>query len=329
MKIILIGCGSIGKRHIGNLVDIGQKDILAFDVDANKLKEAKGIFAALKTSVKLEDLLRQKPAAAIIATPTALHIEYALAAARKNCHLFIEKPLSHNISGLNELNRAARAKKIIISVGYNFRFNHCLLKIKELLEKKAIGKIIAGRTHFGSYLPQRHTSGDYRLGYGAKKSLGGGVILDTISHHLDYMIYLLGCPKEVFCDARKASSLEIDVEDTADILLKFSGGEVISLHADSVQQPYKHTLELVGEKGTITCDFFKPEVKRYDIKRKKWIIYRGDSDLNAMYLREIRHFIKCLKQKADVPVNLKAAQYELGLLLKIKQSAKEKKWIKG
>lgn len=328
MKFLVIGCGSAGQRHIRNLVSANAAKILAFDIDKQKLKKVKGISRSVITSDKLNILCKEKPQAAFITVPTALHIPYALQAAERDCHLFIEKPLSHNTNGLGRLLGIVKRKRLVTFVGYNYRFNRCLVKIKKLLKNKAIGKVIAGRTHFGSYLPERHPGEDYRSGYGAKKSLGGGVVLDVLSHHLDSLIFLFGRPKEAFGYSGKGSTLDIDVEDTAEALIKFPKGEVVSLHTNFIQRPYKHTLELIGEKGTIFCDFVKNIVKYYDVNRRKWITFYGDRDPNLVYLKEVKHFIKCIKKKAGPPVDVKGAKEELKLLMKVKKTAPVQRWIK-
>lgn len=328
MKILVIGCGSIGQRHIGNLVSIKAGRIYAFDIDKQKLKETRKISQSVVTSQKLDKLWKEDIDATFITVPTALHVPYALEAAKRGCHLFIEKPLSHNMQGLNKLLKIVTSKKLITFVGYNYRFNTCVIKIKELLKNKTIGKLIAGRIHFGSYLPERHPWEDYRSGYGAKKLLGGGVILDALSHHLNSLIFVLGRPKKVFGYVSKRSNLDIDVEDTAEVLVKFSDNVVINLHTNFVQRPYKCIYELIGDSGTILCDLTKNILKYYDVSDKKWVTFYGERDPNKVYVKEIKHFIKCIKEKIPSLIDIRIAKKELEVLMKIKQSSYMQKWIK-
>jgi len=328
MKILVMGCGSIGKRHIENLLYLRVGKILVFDVDEKKLNEISKISSTIKTSTSLNSMWREKPDAVFVAVPTGLHIKYAIAAAKRRCHLFIEKPLSNDMEGVNELVRITESNKLTVFVGYNYRFNDCLIQLKRLIEHNAIGNIISGRVQFGSYLPERHPWEDYRLGYGAKKSLGGGVILDVLSHHLDAFIFLLGKPKEVFCYADKRSKLEIDVEDMSEALMKFPGGEVVSFHADFIQRPHSHTLELIGEKGMILCDFPGNTLKYYDVRKSKWVIIPKLQNHNITYIEELKHFFVCIKKKTLPPVDIFLAKEELNILMKIKKSAFMRRWIK-
>src|SRR3989338_7486882 len=93
-KILVIGCGSIGQRHIRNLRILKAGDIFAFDVDEEKLETVKSIHAGIEVSTNLDELWDKKPEVVFITTPSALHIDYAIEAAKRGCHLFIEKPLS-------------------------------------------------------------------------------------------------------------------------------------------------------------------------------------------------------------------------------------------
>ncbi len=322
MKILVIGCGSIGLRHIGNLKKHGVRDVLAFDADP-----ARSAAAGVRTAGSLDALLKERPDAAVIALPTALHARFALRAARAGCHLFIEKPLSSDMKGLAELSRAVTSRKKVCYLGYNFRFHPTILALRAALKKGAIGAVLGGRTHFGSYLPDRHPGRDYRKGYGARRSLGGGVILDALSHHLDYLNFLLGRPSAGFCYAGRHSRLAINVEDTAEILLRFGPKTVISVHGDFVQRPYKHTIELVGERGTAVCDLFDCSLRLYNTRSRRWKTERQGKDLNTMYLAQMEHFLSCLRKRALPPVGLRGGIEEMKWLVSLKRSAALKRWV--
>jgi len=155
MRFLVIGCGSIGKRHIGNLKTLGAGDIIAHDVSpecCHKIEDEFGI----KTYTEFDKALAQKADAALICTPTSLHLTAALAAAENGCHLFIEKPLSHTMDSVDELIAAVKGRKLVSLVGCNMRFHSGVALIKGLLVKKSIGKVICARIQAGQYLPDWH-----------------------------------------------------------------------------------------------------------------------------------------------------------------------------
>ncbi len=292
MKFLVIGGGSIGKRHIKNLETIEAGEIFACDTSPERCRNIEQEFG-VKTFTELETALEQKPNAALICVPTSLHLTAALAAAEKGCHLFIEKPLSHDLDGVDKLVETVKQKKLVSLVGCNMRFHPGVALMKKLLDKKSIGKVICARVQAGQYLPDWHPLEDYRKGYSASKALGGGIILDGI-HEIDYIAWLMGNACRVGCFAGKISSLEIDTEDTAEILLGFESGAIVEVHLDYIQRAYARTCQIIGEEGTISWDMSEKQVKLYTADSKIWQVFpqAADYDINQMYIDEMKHFYR-------------------------------------
>ena len=334
MKILIVGAGSIGRRHINNLNLLGYDDIDVVDISDASLGYVRKNYKIKEIFTDLNDALNSKDYdTAFILTPPIYHMPIALELAKKGLDLFIEKPLSHNLENVDDLIKIMKANNLVIMMGFNMRFKSSLIKIKKLLEEEKIGKIVSARIHVGSYLPYRHPDRDYREEYGAKKSLGGGVILDAI-HQIDYALWFLGDVEEVFCYSERMSDLEIEVEDNADILLKFKSGALASLHLDYIQRPYQNKCELIGENGTIywelslqydvkdtTYSFISDEVKLYDVKTGKWQIYKGDNSLNDAYVREVEYFINCVILRKKPSIDGVYGKKVLDVALAVKKSA--------
>lgn len=331
MKFLVVGCGSIGKRHIRNLISLNH-EVIGFDISSEAREEA-GKKISIPTFSDFDAALEEKLNAVFICNPNSEHIPSAIKVAQKGLHLFIEKPLSHDLNGVDKFIEIAKEKRLVTFIGFNMRFNASLIKIKKLLDEEKIGKIISSRVHFGSYLPYRHPSRDYRGDYGAKKSLGGGVILDAI-HQIDYIQWFLGEVEEVFCYSGKMSNFEIDVEDNAEILLKFKSGAVASLHLDYIQRPYQNKCELIGENGTIQWEISlqydvqnniyssrSEKIKHYNIKTGKWQIIKGDDTPDDAYIREIEYFINCIKRKEKPIVDGEYGKRVLEVALAAKKSS--------
>src|SRR5438034_6395276 len=124
------------------------------------------------------------------------------------------------------------------------------LLVLRLVDEGRIGRPLAARAQCGYYLPFWRPGTDYREGYGARQATGGGIILDSI-HEFDYLAWLLGRPREVFAYAGRVSSLEIDTEDNADVLLRFDYGAVANIHLDYLQRTYRRACDFIGEDGVI------------------------------------------------------------------------------
>lgn len=201
-KILICGVGSIGQRHLDNLALLGYEDILLYRVRNAPLKNSGRTYPTYNV---LEEALGQGPSVALICNPTHLHVPTALRCAAAGCHLFIEKPLSHILDGIDELRQTLKSTGKHTMVGYMMRFHPCLLKAKDWMETGRIGRPVYARTQWGEYLPDWHPHEDYRASYAAQRSMGGGPAL-TLSHELDLLLWLFGRAADVVGMPNYASS---------------------------------------------------------------------------------------------------------------------------
>jgi len=325
MKIIVVGYGSIGKRHVNNLLLIPNIEIIICthrnNVD-NSIKNKCKIFESIN------DCINEKPVAAVISNVTSLHIQTALKLASAGIHLFIEKPLSNNLENIKELSNIVHDKKLITFMGYNLRFHNCIKKMKELLENNEIGKVISVNVESGSYLPDWHLDEDYRDSYASKENLGGGVVLTCI-HEIDYLHWFFGEIKELFAITGKFSDLKIEVDDLASVIMKFSNNIIAQLHLDFFQRPDFRCCKIVGINGTIYWDSTDNIVKVYDIKLKKWIekINIINYQRNDMYFDEMKYFLDCVANNKNSNNNIDNGISTLKIALDIIESSKLKRLI--
>lgn len=334
MKFLIAGLGSVGRRHLRNLLALGETEIVLYRTHKSSLPEDK--LAGLPVETDVETALAHRPDAVIIANPTALHLPVAIPAAAAGCHLLLEKPISHSLDGLSELKAAIQSGGGQALVGFQFRYHPGLQKIAELLEQGAIGRVLSARAHWGEYLPGWHPGEDYRLGYSARADLGGGVIL-TLCHPLDYLRWLLGEVHSLWAFAGHLSDLELDVEDTAEIGLRFASGALGSVHLDYNQQPVAHRLEITGTQGTLRWEnadgaarFFDPAPASIpDRAAAGWQVFPAPPDFerNHLFLAEMRHFIQVARGTALPLCELDDGIQALRLALAARQSAQEGKLI--
>ncbi len=321
MKFLIAGLGSIGQRHLRNLSDILGAEIIAYRVKKRELGEIEERYN-LTTFSDLDTALSQNPDAVLVTNPTSLHMPVALASAMSGCHLFIEKPVSHSLEGVDELIDISEKNNLVILVGCNLRFHPSLRLIKRFLDEKRIGKITSARLHVGEYLPSWHPWEDYRRGYSARSALGGGVIL-TLIHELDYAYWFFGEVEKVFCFAGKLSSLEIDTEDTAEILLMFKNNIIVEVHMDYIHRPPSRSCHIIGEEGVILWDYYKRQVELFSVQDEKWLIFREEESFerNDMYIEEMKHFINSIERKEKPLVSVRDGKRALEIALAAKESA--------
>lgn len=323
MKFLVIGAGSIGKRHIRNLLAIGVEasSIAAVEVRPERAKEIKGTLKIKTVYRSLDAALKySKYDTAFVCAPTHLHIPIGIKLAKKGVHIMMEKPLAHNLQGAQEFKDAVRKNKTVVLMAYIFRFSPLTKKVKELLEKKVIGRILYARGEFSEYLPDWHPWEDYRSFYMAKKSQGGGSILDQ-SHIMDLIHYLISGFKSVYAVNTRLSNLEIEADDFAEMVVALKNGVIASVHTDIFGREHKKYLEIKGEKGNILWDFYANEVRHYDAKTKSSHLYKKfPVDFNLAYIEEIKHFIACCEGEAKPIATLDEGIETMRLILSAEES---------
>lgn len=321
-RVLLVGCGAIGRRHLRNLAALGARDLLAFDPDPACARAAETESGA-KAVLSLEAGLAAKPGLALICTPSHLHLEPALAAARADANLFIEKPLAHELDGVEVLEKEAASRGLVALVGCNMRFHPGVAKAKELIASGAIGRPVLARATSSSYLPDWRPGRDYKTTYSARAGQGGGAVLDCI-HEIDYLLDLLGDASAVTALAGTFGALGIETEDAAEIAWTTRAGALVSLRADYLSRAYHRTLRVEGTEGALDWDFLKPEVRLYRAATKTWegVVLPADG-LEKMYVDEMRHLLACLDGRERPRQGLAEGRRALTLALAAKRSARD------
>jgi len=327
-KILIIGFGSIGRRHANNILRITNASLIIFTKRKNIKPEEFFQYGKNRNRITItSDLtkcLNENPSIAFITNETSLHLKYAIPLAKRGIDLFIEKPLSHSLAHLDSLSSIIKQNKLVVMVGCNFRFYPPIRKIKELVDKKLAGKIISVQSENGSYLPEWHPDEDYSKGYAARKDLGGGVTLTQI-HELDYLTWIFGPADFSHSVGGKFSQLRTTAEDLCACLLKLSTNVVVELHLDYFSKPYYKRLKIRGTNGTIYWNSNKNNVQFYDNLTNNWktINVYGNyklisKNVNRMYVEELKYFLKCIANRIQPMNNLQESSLTLGLALKIK-----------
>lgn len=319
--ILIIGGGSIGKRHTRNLSALGEKDITIVEVNDERGRQIeKELGVPTVTSIEAASGAK-KYDIAFVCSPSIYHLEQARTCVEYGCDVFVEKPLSHTMDGVGELVSLAAEKKLITMVGSNWKFYPLFHKMKELIDGGAIGRILSARCQFGSYLPDWHLWEDYRKGYSANKKLGGGILLD--SHEFDYLTWFVGKKvKKLVCIADHVSDIEADVEDVAEAILQFEDGTIGEIHQDYIQRFSQRTFEFFGSEGTIAWDINQKKVLlKSKIHGEREYPLDGEYDFNDMYVAEMRHFLECVRNRKETITPFAAGAEVVRLICAAKESS--------
>jgi predicted dehydrogenase len=298
MRFLIAGYGSIGRRHLRNLRELGQSDILLYRSRRSSLPEDE--IAGLPVETDLGAALAHRPDAVIVANPTALHLDVAIPAAAQGCHILMEKPIADNLARVDELRAALQSGGGQMLVGFQFRFHPTLRLAAKLLAEGAIGRPLSARAHWGEYLPDWHPWEDYRQGYAARGDLGGGVLL-TLCHPFDYLRMLLGEYRVYSAAGGVLGDLGLPVEDLVEVGLSFDTGALASLHLDYLQRPPTHTLEIIATAGMLRWNNADGALAIFRAAQGEWETHLPPQgfERNWLFLEELRHFLALARGEAQ------------------------------
>ena len=326
MKFLIAGFGSIGRRHLRNLLALGEEDIVLFRSHRSTLEDDE--IARFPVETDLQKALAHKPDGVIISNPTALHLDVAIPAAQAGCHILMEKPISHTLDEIPALEKALQQGGAKMLVGFQFRFHPGLRQAKQLLDEGAIGDLVSVRSHWGEYLPDWHPWEDYRQSYAGRKDLGGGVVR-TLCHPLDYLRWLVGEVESLWAFSGNLGRLDINVEDVSEIGLQFDRGVLGSVHLDFCQRPPRHTLEMIGNQGTITWDNASGGVRLYRAEKVAWEDFPAPEgfDRNDLFLAETRNFINMIAGTEEPVCSFEDGKRAMEIVLAVCQSSRYHQWV--
>lgn len=288
MKILIIGLGSIAKKHIKVLRKLDSDLILyALRSSESEYKE-EGVFDIYLWSKVPKDL-----DFIIISNPTSMHAETILKCLNFEVPLFIEKPVFESLNRTKEIIRKVKNKKIITYVACNLRFHPAIQFLKREVSRNLP---IEYNSYCGSYLPEWRPNTDYREVYSAKKELGGGVHLDLI-HEIDYCKYLLGSPIKNFSYFKKKSALEINSIDIAHYVFEYEMTSAF-ITLNYYRRDIKREIECIWEDKTWLIDLLSNTITN----EKDEIIFSEPFDFMDTYISQMESFIKHVERN-ELPEN--------------------------
>lgn len=297
-RILIVGLGSIGMRHLR----LARELLPNADIRVFRHQECTSIPEHANSCLSsLDQALDFSPQLAVIASPSTFHMSVAQPLAEAGAHLLVEKPLSASLDGIPQLLEVCRERGVVLLTGYNLRFLPSLIRFRALLSENAIGRVLSVRCEIGQYLPSWRPDTDYRQGVSARRELGGGAVLE-LSHELDYLRWIFGDVDWVNATLSQQSSLEIDVEDTAHLILGFmpsaKGDQLIAtVNLDFIRHDTTRLCTAIGENGSLRWNGLTGAVERFDAGATEWDeIFRHNHQRDDSYLAEWRHMLTCIEE---------------------------------
>ena len=294
----IIGYGSIGQRHVRNLIALGYKDIVLLR------KIGSGNNYDLKEFTEIKEFLGSEPDVVIIANPTNLHAEFLTQILSLDINVLVEKPLVATIEEWQSLQDQLLNYDGIGMTAYNMRFHPSVSETQKIITENKLGKIYSARFFVGQYLPNWRHGTDYSKSYSASSEMGGGVLFDLI-HEIDLAYFLIGEPLgRVAYQVDRLSDLRIDSEDLAELLYRTEDKTFVSIHLDYLTRNYQRYIEIVGEHGSLRTDLYSNKVTVISENGEKDERFFNEFSRNNMYLDMLSGFITSLEENSKSPISL-------------------------
>lgn len=284
MNILVVGLGSIGKKHVEAIFKIcysAKVYALRSNIKSDVVENVTNLYSLSEINFDLDFV--------IISNISAFHEKSILEMCKFSCPLFIEKPVLNSLQNSDHIKKELEINKIRTYVACNLRFHPAIIFLNEFLKKNKF-QINEVNIYCGSYLPEWRPGVDYRKNYSANKELGGGVQLDLI-HELDYCTWLFGFPIKSESIKRSVSSLEIDSFDFAQFSL-FYTNFLANITLNYFRRDSKREIEVVTSKETIVVDLISNTLME---KISKKILFQEKFDISETYELQMKYFIEALK----------------------------------
>jgi len=319
-RVALVGLGSIGRRHL-RLLKVLRPEIEVILVRSGHGSSWPEENLSKESVSSIDEVIAKSIDAAIISSPAPYHVQQAIQFLKAGIPLLIEKPLSHNMDDIQELKDLSDRIRVPIMVGYVLRHSMDLHCFHEMATKQAVGRAIRVLIECGSYLPDWRPEQDYRMAASARKDLGGGVLLE-LSHELDYANWLFGPFQSVEATLLNSGTLEIDVEDTADLILTSKSGLTISVHLDFCRPDVVRQCTLEGSEGCLSWDGINHSVRLQresgEIGFWPFTVERDDK-----FIKQLSHFLFSIEQGDEPKVTLDDGIAVMTLIEAARRSSRE------
>jgi predicted dehydrogenase len=325
--MLILGCGSVGKRHARNLAGLGCR-ISCFDPREDRRTELAAETPVTAACADLKEALSVDGIDGVVAaSPTAFHADQTIRALGLGLPVLLEKPPAKTLPDARRMADAMEKTGVPVLLGYTWRWWPPLSRVRELLDSGKIGRIRHVQFHMSAHLADWHPWEPYQDFFMSSLELGGGALLDE-SHWIDLMLWFFGKPLSLFGQVEKNSDLQIETDDNVDVVVTYPDGLRITLHLDLYGRPHEKFIRFIGEGGTIFWSA-EPNQIRIGLKpEQEWAQEDFTCDRNDMFVEVAREFIAVCNGDEVKTCRLTDGLAVMELIEKIRKSHQEQKAVR-
>ena len=291
---VVVGLGSIGRRHARLLRERGDTEVELCETDAETLLVAQRELGQAASYRSYEEALASAPDFLLIATPHDLHLEQTVAALRRGVHVLCEKPMSHTLADARSMRDVARGSRAILSIGFMLHFDPALIRIAELIREGSLGEILAIHYRVGSYVTLVNSRSRYQA------RMKGALLLDY-AHQPDLIHWLLGRrPRGVYCAAVQGGRLDLSSDpNVLALVCDYDDPLVATILLNYVQMPERHDLEVIGDRGWASYDAKAGELRVARRADETTSVERFRTERDQMYRQEHSAFLRAISGESS------------------------------
>lgn len=337
LNFAVVGCGVIARTHLKCIEELpGARLIALCDIEREKAEMLADEYPADIYTDYNELFMRDDIDIVSVLTPSGLHAEIGIAAARAGKHVIVEKPMDVSLEKADALIEACRAAGVKLSCISQHRFDHAIVALKHAVDDGKLGRLNFGGSHTKWYRSQEYyDSGGWR---GTWELDGGGALINQSIHYVDMLQYIMGPVEELraYCVCRAHERIE--VEDIAVAVVKFKSGAVGLIEGNTSAYPgFCSRLDIYGSDGSVIIE--DDRIKEWHLKSGETsnvpvdntTSIAGSSSKNIWHISHKRQIADCIQavlEDREPLINGLEGRRPLEIVLAIYESARTGKTIK-
>jgi len=322
--ILIVGAGGIGTRHVRCFLKTGRCAVSVCEPRTEQLEKIKGEYPVKSVFEDFDTIDLRDFDGVVICTPAHLHVPMAQRCAQETVNVLIEKPLSVNLDGVGQLKATVKENGVVAGVAYVLRHSKGVSILKKKVQQGQIGEVkmvtcVSGQD-FRQFRP------DYRQIYYAKKSMGGGCILDALSHLVNLVEMFLGKEKQVCAMYDRLELTGVECEDSAALICRFQGGEIASFAMNQFQKPNDETLlQFIGTQGNLIWDSTGKQVRFCNTSENIWQLERYEEERDQQFIAQANNFLDAIEGKCRIACTLEDGEQTLRVSMAALESGEKDK----
>jgi len=307
-SLLVIGCGSIGERHLRCFGLTGRVSATACDANPALLQKMADTYQ-VPGIADWQAALTQKFDAVLICTPANLHVPMAIQALAAGSHVLVEKPLSHSLAGLDEFFRARERAGRQVAVAYVLHIYALLAQAREFLRRGEFGPVCQATVLSGQCFPFFRPA--YAQTYYRDRRTGGGAIQDALTHSVNWVESVIGPADSVLCDCAHLVLPNVEVEDTVHVSSRH-GATLATFTLNQFQHPNETTFMFNSARGSVKIELHQQRWGTFAEGAQDWTwhsVAAGERD--AHFIAQANAFLDQVAGQPSRLCSLEAAAQTL------------------